>query len=176
MNARGACIVLALGMTGFAVPLGAQGGANEAQKKAVQALMAAWNAGDTARLGDLIAPKGRWSTGGNSYPWSPRGEGAVMKAWRTAFPDARIVVEDLFGEGDRVVARTTWTGTHQGALSGIPATGRKVKFSETMVFRFEAGLMIENWTDWDELGLYRQLGALPPGSPAPLPLPREPAR
>ncbi len=91
-----------------------------------------------------------------------------MKGWLSAFPDTRVVIDDVIAEGDRVVLRTTWTGTHKGEMESIPPTGRVVKFSETVIYRFENGKMVEVWVDWDELGMYRQLGALPPGSPHPV--------
>ena len=45
-------------------------------------------------------------------------------------PDAELEVEVLVAEGDRVVTRWTGTGTHEGELMGIPATGNRVTVAE----------------------------------------------
>ena len=44
-----------------------------------------------------------------------------------AFPDMHWVIDEMVAEGEKVVTRFHWTGTHQGAFLGIPATGRHVK-------------------------------------------------
>jgi predicted ester cyclase len=43
-------------------------------------------------------------------------------------PDLTIRIDDLVGEGDRVVWRITASGTHNGNFQGVPATGKSVKF------------------------------------------------
>ena len=53
----------------------------------------------------------------------------AIYAFLGAFPDLHITVEDLIAEGDKIVGRVTLTGTHQGDLMGIPATGKKVSIS-----------------------------------------------
>ena len=45
----------------------------------------------------------------------------------TAFPDVQINVEDMIGEGDKVVVQWTFHGTHRGPFQGIPATGKTVE-------------------------------------------------
>jgi steroid delta-isomerase-like uncharacterized protein len=80
--------------------------------------------------------------------------------WR-AFPDLKIEIEDLMGDGDRVAWRLTVTGTHKGEFRGVPPTGTKVKFAAGYIFRIENGKIIERWTNFDRLGLLVQLGAIP---------------
>jgi steroid delta-isomerase-like uncharacterized protein len=79
----------------------------------------------------------------------------------TAFPDAHVVVEDLIAEGDKVVSRATFRGTHQGEFMGIPPTGKQVSCTGIDIERIEAGKFVEGWANWDELGLMQQLGAIP---------------
>ncbi len=50
----------------------------------------------------------------------------------TAFPDIHETVEDIIAEGDNVVKRTTWRGTHQGEFLGIAPTGKQVSVSITL--------------------------------------------
>jgi SnoaL-like polyketide cyclase len=43
-----------------------------------------------------------------------------------AFPDGQWIDEEQGAEGDKVVTRFTFYGTHQGTFMGIPPTGRRV--------------------------------------------------
>jgi steroid delta-isomerase-like uncharacterized protein len=73
------------------------------------------------------------------------------------FPDLVITVEDLIAEGDKVAARLTARGTHQGAFRGIPPTGREVIWTGIRVFRIANGKIAEHWANWDDLSLIQQL-------------------
>jgi steroid delta-isomerase-like uncharacterized protein len=94
------------------------------------------------------------------------GHMAIVRLFRAAFPDQWWQIEDLIAEGDRVVARTTMRGTHRGDFFGIPATGRAVTLPGVHVMRVADGKIAEHWGSNDDLGLLRQLGALPAPSPA----------
>ena len=83
------------------------------------------------------------------------------QGYLTAFPDANVAIEDLVAEGDRVMCRNTFTGTHQGPLMGIPPTGSAVTISAITILRFAGGKCIERWTQADNLSLMQQLGILP---------------
>lgn len=83
----------------------------------------------------------------------------------TAFPDLKRPVEDLVAEGDKVVARWTSVGTHQGDFMGIPPTGKTVTTSGITIFRLENGKIVEEWSESDMLGMLQQVGAFPaPGA------------
>ena len=81
---------------------------------------------------------------------------------RGAFPDLRMDVHDMIAEGDKVVARVTVQGTHQGEFMGMPPTGNRVEVSATDIFRIEGGKIAEHWGNFDNLGMMQQLGAIPP--------------
>jgi predicted ester cyclase len=81
--------------------------------------------------------------------------------FRRGFPDVRSAIEDLIAEGDRVVACWRARATHQGEYMGIPPTGKGVEFTGISVYRIEGGKIAESWTVEDELGLMRQIGAVP---------------
>ena len=87
----------------------------------------------------------------------------LIVAYRTAYPDVRVTVEDLIAEGDRVVARWTSHGTNTGDLMGMPATGRAVEVPGISIFRIEGGKVAEEWEGFDTLGMMQQLGV---GEPA----------
>jgi steroid delta-isomerase-like uncharacterized protein len=80
---------------------------------------------------------------------------------RAAFPDLQITIEDLITDADKVVARVTLSGTHRGALLGIPPTGRAVSYQAIDISRMAGGQLVEHWGVPDYLSLLQQLGALP---------------
>ncbi|WP_321963152.1 ester cyclase [Paraburkholderia sp. J7] len=88
----------------------------------------------------------------------------VVRGMRAAFPDMHWRVEEQLTEGDRVLTRFEWTGTHQGAFLGVDATGRAVKVWGMVIDRFQDGRIKETRLIMDTLGLMIQLGAVrPPG-------------
>jgi steroid delta-isomerase-like uncharacterized protein len=76
------------------------------------------------------------------------------------FPDLTIDIDELVGEGDKVVWRITASGTHSGPFQGVPATGKKVKFGAHYTFRFEDGKIVERWSTIDRLSALIQIGAV----------------
>jgi steroid delta-isomerase-like uncharacterized protein len=80
-----------------------------------------------------------------------------------AFPDLERTIEDLFAEGDRVVARWTASGTNTGPFNGMPASGKFASSSGITIFRIADGRIAEEWSESDMLGLLTQIGALPGG-------------
>ncbi len=87
---------------------------------------------------------------------------------RRAFHDIRYAVDDLLAEGDRVVVRVTFRGTHRGEFLGVPATGRPVASSSVEMAELAEGKIDTAGRQYhDELGLLRQLGALPGHGGAP---------
>jgi predicted ester cyclase len=86
---------------------------------------------------------------------------AFVGAYRAAFPDARSTVEGQVAEADTVATRWRARGTHQGALGPIAPTGRRFEIDGVTVERIAGDKIVEVWVARDELGLLRQLGALP---------------
>ncbi len=76
---------------------------------------------------------------------------------REGFPDLSITVEDVMAEGDRVAARVTMRGTHQGAFQGIAPTGKRVEVRAIDMFRISGGKIVEHWGHADDpTGYLRQ--------------------
>lgn len=78
-----------------------------------------------------------------------------------AFPDGHQTIEDMIAEGDKVVFRSTFRGTHKGELAGIAPTGKRVNITMMQIAKIVTGRVVEFWHYPDELGLRRQLGAIP---------------
>jgi steroid delta-isomerase-like uncharacterized protein len=85
----------------------------------------------------------------------------VLSAMRAAFPDMHWVVQEMVAEGDRVVTRFSWTGTHRGAFLGVPATGRKVDVNGVVMDELVGGKMSRSRILMDSLGMMQQLGVVP---------------
>lgn len=81
--------------------------------------------------------------------------------YRAAFPDVKIVIEDVMVEGDRLMAYTVMTGTHTGEFMGIKPTGKPVRVEGFDRVRFDGDMMAEHWAVNDDAGLMRQIGATP---------------
>jgi len=80
---------------------------------------------------------------------------------RAAFPDLRITAEDMVAEGDKVVCRGTFSGTHKGEFTGIAPTGKQITVGIIEILRIAGGKMVEHWNVVDSLGMMQQLGAVP---------------
>ncbi len=88
-----------------------------------------------------------------------------VASFYAAFSDLRETVNEVIIGEDRVVLYVTYTGTQDGPLFGIPATGKPVSMDGIGIFRFDAnGQVAENWAVIDVAGMLAQIGAFPPAS------------
>jgi steroid delta-isomerase-like uncharacterized protein len=85
---------------------------------------------------------------------------------RTAFPDIEAVIHQQIAEGDMVVTRKTFRGTHSGEFMGVAATGKPVVIDGIDILRITDGQLAEHWTVVDMLSLMQQLEAIPSMGPA----------
>jgi steroid delta-isomerase-like uncharacterized protein len=116
-----------------------------------------WNRWDLALADELIAEDLAFR---GSLGVAVRGRSGFqdyLRAVRHAFPDFHNRIEELVAEGDKVVARLTYTGTHQGELFGIGPTGKRVTYAGVAIFRITAGRITEGWVLGDVHELMRQL-------------------
>jgi steroid delta-isomerase-like uncharacterized protein len=108
-----------------------------------------------------------WENMVEQVPFPGQGPGLeglkdVLRGMRTGFPDLHFSVEEQIAEGDKVVTRFEWTGTHQGEFLGVAATGRSVKVWGIVIDRLESGRIKDTRIIMDTLGLMMQLGVFPP--------------
>lgn len=82
-----------------------------------------------------------------------------LRGFLTVFPDLSVELADLIAEGDRVVARMRWRGTHSAPLFGLAATGRVAIWEGIDIWRVEDGMLAEHWDVVDWAGLTAQLQA-----------------
>jgi predicted ester cyclase len=98
-------------------------------------------------------------------PGQPSGLEGVrffVNAMREAIPDIKPKESTpMLADGDLEAARTVLTGTHQGELMGVGATGNTVEFETIDIIRVEDGKCAEHWGVTDVMALMQQIGAVP---------------
>jgi steroid delta-isomerase-like uncharacterized protein len=117
-----------------------------------------FNRRNLALADELAAPE---SITHEAPPSGPEALRRVVQLLTAAFPDHHTTIEDLIAEGDKVVVRTTFSGTHQGMFLGIPPTGKPFSQRQIHVVRITDGKVTEHWAVHDDLGMMRQLGVIP---------------
>ena len=120
-----------------------------------------WNANNLDVYDELVTDDFVDHQAVPGLPPGREGFKALNAMFRSAFPDVWVTVDRILVDGDKVAARWTSTGTHQGDLFGIPPTGASVKITATVVYRTENGRLAEGWINRDDFGLMRQLGVIP---------------
>jgi len=120
-----------------------------------------WNKGRAEAIDEILDPDATVA-GLSPQPFTgPAALKGVQSTFLTAFPDLRIAVDELIEEGHSVAFRFTVTGTHDGALNGIPASGRPVLFTGMGIARVRGDRIVEGWNVFDQLALLQQIGAVP---------------
>ncbi len=117
------------------------------------------NQRNLAALGQFVSPNAVNHTVPEGLPQAPN---QFLGLHLGAFPDLKVTVEDLLVDGDKVVARVSYHGTHQGAFMGIPPTGKQVTGMGINIFRIANGKLVEHWGLSDRISALRQLGLVPP--------------
>jgi steroid delta-isomerase-like uncharacterized protein len=114
-----------------------------------------------AAAANFLTPDMQWY-GGTVGTVSGRANVAGLFAGVVAaFPDAHISINDIFGQGDQVVVRVVVSGTQEGPILGIPASGRHVQWDGVDVYRLSHGKISNIWAgdDWtavlNDTGTYK---------------------
>jgi steroid delta-isomerase-like uncharacterized protein len=117
-----------------------------------------WNAKNPALVTELFAPSVSLQTP-DGVLTGLDGASFLLKAYATAFPDFHLAIDDLVAEGDKVVVRWTFTGTHHGPLADVPASGKRVDVPNGIaIYRLAAGRITEAHFAWNKYELLQQLG------------------
>jgi predicted ester cyclase len=95
---------------------------------------------------------------GSPKPMSREEHIQANRAFLVAFPDFHHEINDMIAEADKVTARVTLTGTHNGEFMGIPPTGNKIEYNALLTARFSDKRIIELWGIADMMTLMQQLG------------------
>lgn len=115
------------------------------------------------KLGEeLIAPNAEFFVPYQSEPLiGPPGWLVAIEVMRGGFPDIQWRLEELVFEGEKIAARYTMHGTHEGAFFGVPATGRQITVQTMNFYDMANGKIVGERGQPDLLGLLQQIGAVP---------------
>jgi steroid delta-isomerase-like uncharacterized protein len=110
--------------------------------------IAVWNEGDLAALDTLYAPE-------FVYHMRPAaglepglaGEKQILGMLHAAFPDLRIITDDIIADEHQAVIRWTMPATHQGAFRGIEPNGKPLQFTGIDILRIEKGKVVARWDE-----------------------------
>ena len=119
-----------------------------------------WNKKNPALIGELFATNCAFHTPDGGLQGED-GATQLYNAYATAFPDFRVAADDILADGNKVVVRYTFTGTHSGPLAAVPASGKQANVQGIVIFRLAAGKADEVRFVWDKFALLQQIGALP---------------
>lgn len=120
------------------------------------------NTGDKKLAEELIAPNVIFWVPGRPEPMRGlAGYMDILGMMRGGFSDIQWTLEETITEGDKVAARFTMRGTHDGVFFGAPATGKKIDVRAMNLYRFSGGQIVEEYGQPDLLTLLQQIGALP---------------
>jgi steroid delta-isomerase-like uncharacterized protein len=133
----------------------------ESSLAALSVFAEAVNTGNFDLFDQVVAPDCNDHDPADGQAAGPAGYRMFFSGMRTAFPDMKVSLETAVQEGDTIAFAYTLTGTHTGPLMGIPATGKKVEIRGLQISKFRDGKMTERWGSSDELGLLKQIGAIP---------------
>jgi steroid delta-isomerase-like uncharacterized protein len=121
-----------------------------------------FNRGNLDVVDEIYAPVYVGHTAGFPEQTSgPEGVKEFVGLYRSAFPDLHTTIEDIVTEGDKVAYRWTAVGTHQGELLGVPPSSNRMEITGITIERIEDGRIVETYNNFDQLGMMRQIGAMP---------------
>ena len=122
-----------------------------------------WNKGRADAIEEMFAENGI-AHGLSDDPANPikgpKDYRPFYTVFRQAFPNMEIVIEDMVAEGDRVAARCSVRGKHEGEFLGHSATQSPVEFTGITIVRIDDGKIVEAWNNFDFMTMYKQVGHL----------------
>lgn len=125
----------------------------------VEKFIGAWNTKDLLVIDELIDPQYKcYLPSDNPNPMSAE----QFKGWYEtifqAFPDVHYDIKEIFADGNKVVVRWVFTGTHEDDFQGIPATGKRIEVSAIEIVQVQNGRIMEERAETDGTSWNKQLG------------------
>ena len=130
----------------------------EENKEIVRRFYEQMDEGNLAIIDQLVAAKYVGHVVGSEDIHGPEGLKELVAVFHSAFPGLQHVIEDIIAEGDKVVGRFTLRAIHKGEFMGIAPTNKQVMFTAIGIYQFDDGKLVEDWIEYDALGLLQQLG------------------
>jgi steroid delta-isomerase-like uncharacterized protein len=120
-----------------------------------------WNQGKLSTIDELVSSDFVNHSPAPGLPADREGFKQFVMMYRNAFPDVKITIEDIVAEGDRVMIRWSATGTHKGEIMGVEPTNKEVDVTGMSENRISNGKVVEQWNEFDVMGMMQQIGAIP---------------
>jgi len=115
--------------------------------------------GRTEAVDELVAEDFTAHTWGNAE--GRDGLKAAMERVSKGLAEVALTIDDLIAEGDCVAVRVTAHAKQVGEFMRLPPSGKSYTIGEIHIFRLRDGKVIEHWHQFDQMGLMKQLGAMP---------------
>ena len=116
-----------------------------------------WNQGLLDVADEIFHPQAT-SPSAPQLPLGGAGVKFIAQMFRTAFPDYHMTIDFMVAEDNWICAHFTQSGTQQGELMGLPASGKRAEWTEIGILRFSGGVVVESWYQANMLSLMGQLG------------------
>lgn len=145
----------------FVVPMATENHRETVESPARLMVQEVWSHGDLDLVDELVTED--YVQHDVALPDAIRGPDALKEAvamYRAGTPDLTKTIEETIVEDDRVVIPYTATGTHEGEIMGVAATGTEIEVEGIFVFGLEDGRLCAGTDLWDAFGLLRQIGAV----------------
>jgi steroid delta-isomerase-like uncharacterized protein len=117
-----------------------------------------WNRHDHSAIDEVV--RADFVQHGRGLKTGREGIHLFYRMIESAFSNIVMTIDDMFGEGDKVVFRWTLQATHSGPFQGMPPSGKAVTLTGITILRLEHGKIVENWVEQDMAGLIQQLKPL----------------
>lgn len=118
-----------------------------------------WNKGKYGLLQQIVAKGFRYQTTFKEGFRDFDGYVEYVEDIRRSVPDLEVSIEEIMAEENKVITFSTFCGSFNKPLFGMPANGKVIAFSAASVWTIYRGKIIEQTTMVDLAGLQRQLSA-----------------
>ncbi len=119
-----------------------------------------WNKGNLSLIPELVSPD--FFTHNIRDFKGQEGYKEMVVGQRTILPDYHVIIDEMVGEGDKLVYRITCTGTYKGMWEGVDITGKKFKWTQALFTTYKDSKVVGAVSFTDTLSLYQQAGVKPP--------------
>jgi predicted ester cyclase len=130
----------------------------EEAKAITDQILKIWNLGDLSLVDGLYAPDYIRHHPVPLANASLNDFKNTIKSNKTLFPDYNLSFEKIIPLGDRIIVFATVAGTNTASSDEMPATGKKIHMEGIYVYRISEGIIAEEWTYFNLLSYYEQLG------------------
>jgi predicted ester cyclase len=132
-----------------------------AERHAVETLYRAFSDQNPDLLDQAVVPDWKDIPLAPGQGPGPEGFKPIIRSVIAAFPDVRITIQDIVQTPGKIGVRAEMTGTHRGALFGIPPTGKAVKFRIHEFHALDGERVTTSWHLEDWFSLFLQIGQFP---------------